>query len=124
MELQFSIIIPVYNRPNEIDELLHSLVLQSFQKEFEIVIIEDGSNQKSDLIIKKYQDKLSIKYLFKENSGASASRNFGMQNATGNYFIILDSDVLVPAHYLEELEKGLLENYTDAFGGADAAVST
>ena len=124
MELQFSIIIPVYNRPNEIDELLHSLVLQSFQKEFEIVIIEDGSNQKSDLIIKKYQDKLSIKYLFKENSGASASRNFGMQNATGNYFIILDSDVLVPAHYLEELEKGLLENYTDAFGGADAAHSS
>jgi glycosyltransferase involved in cell wall biosynthesis len=124
MELQFSIIIPVYNRPNEIDELLHSLVLQSFQKEFEIVIIEDGSNQKSDLIIEKYQEKLSIKYFFKENSGASASRNFGMQNATGNYFIILDSDVLVPAHYLEELEKGLLENYTDAFGGADAAHSS
>ena len=124
MELQFSIIIPVYNRPNEIDELLHSLVLQSFQKEFEIVIIEDGSNQKSDLIIEKYQEKLSIKYFFKENSGAGASRNFGMQNATGNYFIILDSDVLVPAHYLEELEKGLLENYTDAFGGADAAHSS
>jgi glycosyltransferase involved in cell wall biosynthesis len=124
MELQFTIIIPVYNRPNEIDELLHSLVLQSFQKEFEIVIIEDGSNQKSDLIIEKYQEKLSIKYFFKENSGASASRNFGMQNATGNYFIILDSDVLVPAHYLEELEKGLLENYTDAFGGADAAHSS
>tara|TARA_B110000091_G_scaffold211650_1_gene256704 strand:+ start:59 stop:1009 length:951 start_codon:yes stop_codon:yes gene_type:complete len=124
MELQFSIIIPVYNRPNEIDELLHSLVLQSFQKEFEIVIIEDGSNQKSDLIIEKYQEKLSIKYFFKENSGASASRNFGMQNATGNYFIILDSDVLLPVHYLEELEKGLLENYTDAFGGADAAHSS
>jgi glycosyltransferase involved in cell wall biosynthesis len=124
MELQFTIIIPVYNRPNEIDELLHSLVLQSFQKEFEIVIIEDGSNQKSDLIIEKYQEKLSIKYFFKENSGASASRNFGMQNATGNYFIILDSDVLLPVHYLEELEKGLLENYTDAFGGADAAHSS
>ena len=124
MELQFSIIIPVYNRPNEIDELLHSLDLQSFQKKFEIVIVEDGSTQKSDTIVEKYQDKLSIKYFFKENSGASASRNFGMQNATGNYFIILDSDVLVPTQYLEELETVLTKNYTDAYGGADAAHSS
>ena len=121
MELQFSIIIPVYNRPIEIDELLHSFILQSFQKKFEIVIVEDGSTQKSDTIVEKYQDTLSIKYFFKENSGAGASRNFGMLNATGNYFIILDSDVLVPTQYLEELEKALTKNFTDAYGGADAA---
>jgi glycosyltransferase involved in cell wall biosynthesis len=124
MKLYFSIIIPVYNRPNEIDELLHSLTLQSFQKEFEIVIVEDGSNQKSDLIIEKYQNKLPIKYFYQENSGASTSRNFGMEQASGDYFIILDSDVLLPIHYLEELEKALIENYTDAFGGADAAHSS
>ena len=124
MELQFSIIIPVYNRPIEIDELLHSFTLQSFQKKFEIVIVEDGSTQKSDTVVEKYQDTLSIKYFFKENSGASASRNLGMLNATGNYFIILDSDVLVPTQYLEELEKALTKNYTDAFGGADAAHSS
>ena len=124
MELQFSIIIPVYNRPIEIDELLHSFTLQSFQKKFEIVIVEDGSTQKSDAIVEKYQDTLSIKYFFKENRGASASRNFGMQQATGNYFIILDSDVLVPTQYLEELEKALTKNYTDAYGGADTAHSS
>jgi glycosyltransferase involved in cell wall biosynthesis len=121
MELQFSIIIPVYNRPNEIDELLHSLDLQSFQKEFEIIIIEDGSNQKSDLIIEKYQDTLSINYFFKENSGAGLSRNYGMERASGTYFIILDSDVILPPHYLEEVENALLHNFTDAYGGADAA---
>lgn len=121
MKLSFSIIIPVYNRPNEIDELLESLTKQDFTNDFEVLIIEDGSTQKSDTIVEKYKNQLTLKYFFKENSGAGASRNFGMQQASGNYFIILDSDVLVPSQYLSEVKKVLENNYTDAFGGPDAA---
>ncbi|MDN3621185.1 MULTISPECIES: glycosyltransferase family 2 protein [Polaribacter] len=121
MSLNFSLIIPVYNRPNEIEELLESLTKQDFSNDFEILIIEDGSTEKSEMIVEKYKSQLHLKYFFKENSGAGASRNFGMQNASGNYFIILDSDVIVPTHYLSEVKKALETNYTDAFGGPDAA---
>lgn len=121
MKLNFSIIIPVYNRPKEIDELLESLSKQDFSDNFEILIIEDGSTEKSESFVEKYKTQLNIKYFFKENSGAGASRNFGMQKASGNYFIILDSDVVVPNQYLSEVKKALAKNYTDAFGGPDAA---
>ena len=121
MNLNFSIIVPVYNRPKEIDELLESLAQQDFYNDFEVLIIEDGSTEKSEQIVAKYNNKLNLKYFFKENSGAGASRNFGMQKATGNYFIILDSDVLVPKSYLTAVNKALETNFTDAFGGPDAA---
>ena len=121
MKLNFSIIVPVYNRPKEIDELLESLTKQDFSDDFEVLIIEDGSTEKSEVIVEKYKPSLDLKYYLKENTGAGASRNFGMQEATGNYFIILDSDVLVPKQYLSEVAKRLNENYTDAFGGPDAA---
>ena len=121
MYFKFSIIIPVYNRPKEIDELLESLAQQDFQDNFEVIIIEDGSQDSSEEIVKSYEDKLNLQYFYKENSGAGASRNFGMQHATGNYFIILDSDVIVPSQYLLEVKKSLKEKYTDAFGGPDAA---
>ncbi|MFZ2283803.1 MAG: glycosyltransferase [Lutibacter sp.] len=121
MNLTYSIIIPVFNRPQEIDELLESLTKQTYPKDFEVLIIEDGSTLKSEDIVSKYADRLNIKYHFKENSGAGASRNFGMELATGNYFIILDSDCIIPPHYLEAVDFGLDENYTDSFGGADAA---
>jgi glycosyltransferase involved in cell wall biosynthesis len=121
LQLIFSIIIPVYNRPQEIDELLESLTKQDFSDDFEVLIIEDGSTLKSDLIVEKHKSKLNLKYFFKENSGAGASRNFGMQKTSGNYFIILDSDVIVPIEYLSEVKKALETNFTDAFGGPDAA---
>tara|TARA_B110000971_G_scaffold46915_1_gene46958 strand:- start:449 stop:1405 length:957 start_codon:yes stop_codon:yes gene_type:complete len=121
VNLLYSIIIPVYNRPNEIDELLDSFTKQDFSDDFEVLIIEDGSTIKSDIIVKKYKSQLNIKYFFKENTGAGASRNFGMQRALGNYFIILDSDVILPEHYLSEVKKGLDIKYTDAFGGPDTA---
>ena len=124
MKLNFSIIVPVYNRPNEIDELLESLTKQDFSNDFEVLIIEDGSTEKSDSIVEKYTKQLDFKYFFKENSGAGASRNFGMQKASGNYFIILDSDVIVPNQYLSEVSKALEINFTDAFGGPDAAHSS
>ena len=103
------------------DELLESLTMQNFADQFEILVIEDGSSEKSDLIVKKYQEQLDVNYFFKEKSGAGASRNFGMKNASGNYFIILDSDVIVPSQYLTEVKKALENNFTDAFGGPDAA---
>ena len=121
MELQFSIIIPVYNRPQEIEELLASLTTQTYTKSFEVIVVEDGSDLKADKIILKYANTLNLNYFFKENSGAGASRNFGMQKTTGNYFIIFDSDCIIPSHYLEEVNNALITNYTDAFGGADAA---
>ena len=124
MKLAFSIIIPVYNRPNEIDELLESLSQQDLSANFEVLIIEDGSSIKSDIVVEKHKNKLNLKYFFKENTGAGASRNFGMEKASGNYFIILDSDVIVPKQYLLEVKKALETNYTDAFGGADAAHSS
>lgn len=121
MKLSFSIIIPVYNRPNEIDELLESLTKQDFSGDFEILIIEDGSTIKSDVVVEKYKNELHLKYFFKENTGAGASRNFGMQQASGNYFIILDSDIIVPSQYLSTVKQTLENNFTDAFGGPDAA---
>jgi len=121
LNLKFSIIVPVYNRPKEIDELLESLAKQDFSEAFEVLIIEDGSIEKSEHIIEKYTSQLDLNYHFKENSGAGASRNFGMEQAIGNYFIILDSDVIVPKQYLSEVTKALKEKYTDAFGGPDAA---
>ena len=121
MKFQFSIIIPVYNRPKEIDALLESLTKQLFSDDFEVLIIEDGSEIAAENTVKKYQSQLNVNYFFKENSGAGASRNFGMQKALGNYFIILDSDVIVPPQYLSEVKKTLENNFTDAFGGPDAA---
>ncbi|MCD8404900.1 glycosyltransferase [Tenacibaculum dicentrarchi] len=126
--LKFSIIVPVYNRPKEIEELVESLTKQDFQENlkdaFEVIIIEDGSEKSSEEIVKSYKNRLNIRYFYKENSGAGASRNFGMQRASGTYFIILDSDVILPTQYLSEVKKGLKQQYTDAFGGADAAHSS
>jgi len=119
--LKISIIIPVYNRPQEIEALLLSLAKQDFKQNFEVIIVEDGSLLKADKVVKKYQKKLDINYLFKKNSGPGLSRNFGMKQASGNYFIILDSDVILPYHYLSAVTKALKTNFTDAFGGADAA---
>ena len=121
MQLQYSFIIPVYNRPDEIQELLESFEALKGDIPFEIVIVEDGSTKTSKEIVDTFNDKLNISYFFKENSGPGDSRNFGMQHAQGNYFIILDSDVIVPKEYLSEVKKALKNNFTDAFGGPDAA---
>lgn len=98
-----------------------SISKQNFESNFEIIIIEDGSKKNSKKIIEKFISKLNITYFFKENSGAGLSRNFGMQKAKGNYFIILDSDVLLPEEYLSEVNNKLKKEYSDAFGGPDKA---
>jgi glycosyltransferase involved in cell wall biosynthesis len=120
----FSLIIPVYNRPDEVDELLMSLSQMEYHDVYEIVIIEDGSTIKCQEVLEKYADKLIISYYFKPNSGPGDSRNFGMEKARGNYFIIFDSDCIIPANYLIEVENALKETYVDCFGGPDKALDS
>ncbi|WP_034057872.1 glycosyltransferase [Lacinutrix jangbogonensis] len=121
MQLSFSFIIPVYNRPNEIEELLQSFAKLESTIDYEIVIVEDGSTLSSESIVNNYKSQLNISYHFKENSGPGDSRNYGMQKAHGNYFIILDSDCILPKQYLNAVEKNLNTKYVDCFGGPDAA---
>ncbi|RAR49061.1 glycosyltransferase [Flavobacterium lacus] len=122
--MHFSIIIPVYNRPDEIDELLESLVIQDYNTAFEIVIVEDGSTIDCKNIVEKYAEKLIISYFFKPNSGPGDSRNYGMKKAKGDYFIIFDSDCIIPKNYLSEVDLALKENFTDCFGGPDKALDS
>ena len=122
--MYFSIIIPVYNRPDEIKELLESLSISDYNNEYEIVIIEDGSSISCKDEVQKFETKLNISYYFKENSGPGDSRNFGMKVAKGDYFIIFDSDCIIPKQYLTEVEKELIQNYVDCYGGSDAALDS
>ena len=121
MELSFSFIIPVFNRPNEIKELLESLRDQTYKNPFEIVIVEDGSSETSEAVIRQFNELLSIAYHQKKNTGPGDSRNYGMRSARGNYFIILDSDCILPATYLTTVERSLREKYVHCFGGPDRA---
>lgn len=116
----FSIIIPLYNRPQEIDELLHTLTQQTYTQ-FEVLIIEDGSKIDAKDIVDSYADSLDIKYFYKENGGQGFARNFGFEHAKGDYFVIFDSDCLIPIDYLEIVKNHLLEHQLDAYGGPDGA---
>ncbi len=118
--MKYSLIIPVYNRPQEVDELLESLTKQTY-KNFEVVIVEDGSQVTCEDVIQKYKSSLIIHYFFKENTGPGTSRNYGAERSTGDYVIFLDSDCVAPEHYLEEVNHALENNYSDAFGGPDKA---
>lgn len=119
----FSLIIPLYNRPLEIDELLHTLTQQRY-KNFEVLVVEDGSQLDAREIVESYAERLNVRYFFKENEGQGFTRNFAFKQAKGDYFIMLDSDVLVPIDYLEKVKKYLDEHQLDAFGGPDAAHSS
>ena len=118
--MNYSIIVPVYNRPDEVDELLESLTHQVFRN-FEVVIVEDGSDKRCDEVCNRYKDLLPLRYYYKKNSGPGNSRNFGVDYANGDYVIILDSDVVVPPHYLSAIDEELSREQYDFFGGADAA---
>ncbi|NNK40384.1 MAG: glycosyltransferase [Winogradskyella sp.] len=120
-QLSVSFIIPVFNRPIEVDELLQSFLGLEGDHDYEIVIVEDGSTHTAQNNVYKYKDRLNISYLYKSNSGPGDSRNYGMKNAKGNYFIILDSDVLLPPHYLITVLSYLNQDFVDCFGGPDAA---
>ena len=120
----FSIIIPVFNRPDEMNELLQSLVLQNITENFEVVIVEDGSTISCENEVDKFKQKLNISYFLKYNSGPGDSRNFGMNLAKGEYFILFDSDCIIPPDYLSQVSKSLQNDYVDFYGGPDKADST
>lgn len=118
--MKYSVIVPVFNRPDEVDELLESLCHQSI-KDFEVIIVEDGSVTTCEDICKKYKEQLDLKYFMKKNSGPGMSRNYGAERAQGDYLLILDSDVVVPEGYLQAIETELQRKPADAFGGPDRA---
>jgi glycosyltransferase involved in cell wall biosynthesis len=117
---KYSIIIPVYNRPQEIDELLESLRHQTFN-DFEVLIIEDGSTIRCDVVVDRYRDFFRLQYFYKPNTGPGPSRNFGYAKASGQYMVVFDSDCILPPSYFEAVEKSLAENHWDAWGGPDQA---
>ena len=119
----YSIIVPVYNRPGEVKELLDSLSAQTV-KPFELLIIEDGSKERCDHLLDHYRSFFTIHYYYKENSGRSETRNYGMQRANGDYLLFFDSDVILPPIYFEKLEAEMASDYADCFGGPDAADSS
>lgn len=118
--MYYSIIVPVYNRPDEVDELLESLTHQTF-KQFEVIIVEDGSKNDCRSVVEKYSGALDIHYYYKDNSGPGQSRNYGAERSKGDYLIVLDSDVVLPEGYLQAVEDELTANPCDAFGGPDSA---
>lgn len=117
---QFSVIIPVYNRIDEVRDLMESLALQSC-KDFEVVIIEDGSSAPCKDVVEKYADRVDASYYYKENEGRSIARNHGLEHAKGDYFIFFDSDCVIPPDYFKILSEALDRNPLDCFGGPDAA---
>lgn len=118
--MRYSIIIPVFNRPDEVDELLQSLTQQTF-KNFEVVVVEDGSSIPCDTVVEQYKAKLDVHYYTKPNSGPGQTRNYGAERSRGEYLLILDSDCILPQEYLAEVELELVNAPVDAFGGPDRA---
>ncbi len=114
----YSFVIPVFNRPDEIDALLSCLVKQEL-KNFEVLIIESGSSIKSDEVVERYKDRLDVQYHYKGNDGQGFSRNYGFARATGDYFVVLDSDVVLDADFLKNLNHRLETDWLDAYGGPD-----
>lgn len=115
---KYSIVIPVYNRPEELAELLESLTKQTFS-DFEVLIIEDGSTRRSEAVYEQYVTKLRIQYFYKPNTGPGPSRNFGFEHAEGDYFVVFDSDCILPPEYFSTVEKHLAQYPLDAWGGPD-----
>ncbi|MEX0720377.1 MAG: glycosyltransferase [Balneolaceae bacterium] len=116
----YSIIIPVFNRPDEIRELLESLSKQS-EKNFEVLVVDDGSTIPCKDVVNTFTDSLDLKYFYKENTGQGFSRNYGFKKAAGDYFIVFDSDCLIPPHYIKTIDNFLNYNWLDAYGGPDRA---
>ena len=118
--MKYSIIVPVFNRPDEVDELLESLLSQE-EKDFEVIIVEDGSQVPCKKVCDKYADRLDLHYYYKENSGPGQSRNYGAERAKGDYLLILDSDVVLPKGYIRAVSEELNREPANAFGGPDCA---
>lgn len=123
MKMNFSIVVPVYNRPDEVDELLESLTRQS-EKNFEVIIVEDGSINKCDYVVEKYSSRLPVTYFEKSNSGPGQTRNAGAQRSRYDYLVFFDSDCIIPENYIENVSKYIENSFVDAYGGPDRALPT
>jgi glycosyltransferase involved in cell wall biosynthesis len=119
-EILFSVVIPVYNRPDEVRELLTSLQ-QQHSRDFEVLVVEDGSGNRCETVVDAYRDALNIQYFFKPNSGPGPSRNFGFDQAKGLYFVVFDSDCILPPHYFDAVKAAIAKDKWDAWGGPDRA---
>lgn len=118
--MKYSLIIPVYNRPDEVDELLDSLCRQT-HKDFEVLVVEDGSQNKCEQVVQQYASSLNVRYFYKENSGPGQTRNYGAERSQGEFLLILDSDCVLPPEYIQAIDEELLRQDADAFGGPDRA---
>lgn len=118
--MKYSIIVPVFNRPDEVDELLQSLTEQTL-KDMEVIIVEDGSSLPCENVVHRYADKLQLRYYTKENSGPGQTRNYGAEHSQGEFLIFLDSDCVLPPDFLKEVDKELNNKECDAWGGPDRA---
>ncbi len=118
--ITFSIVVPVYNRPNEVRELLESLLYQT-SRNFEVIIVEDGSSLRCDRVVDLFRGDFNLNYVLVPNGGPAAARNIGARMARGEYILILDSDVILPRGYIAAVQKGIEQTRADAFGGPDAA---
>ncbi len=116
----FSLIIPVYNRPDEIRVVLEGLGRQTYQN-FEVIVVEDGSVKKSDEVVAEFQNRLEVHYYYIKNAGQGLARNYGFSKSRGEYIIILDSDIIIPEHYLQSVNDYLEQDLLDCFGGPDKA---
>jgi glycosyltransferase involved in cell wall biosynthesis len=117
---KYSVIIPVFDRPQELEELLQSLALQTYRN-FEVLVIDDGSTKRSDIVYEKFTHQLSLKYFYKPNSGPGPSRNFGFAQASAEYFVVFDSDCVLPAAYFSVVDESLTKEPLDMWGGPDRA---
>lgn len=117
---KYSVIVPVYNRIDEVDDLLKSLAEQTM-RDFEVIIVEDGSTAPCEEAVKRYASAIDVQYHYKSNEGRSIARNYGLERARGEYFIFFDSDCVIPPAYFEHLDEALTRNPLDCFGGPDAA---
>ena len=117
----YSVIIPVYNRPGEVGELLESLSRQEGNIPFEVIIVEDGSTLPCEQVANAYKGILTLSYYTKPNTGPGGSRNYGAARSNGDYLVVFDSDCIIPPRYFEAVAEELNNHPCDAFGGPDAA---
>lgn len=119
-DMTYSVLIPVYNRPDEVRELLESLAGQRFT-DFEVIVVDDGSTRPCADVVRAYAGRLDVRYFAKPNSGPGPTRNYAAARAQGTYLLILDSDVVLPPDYLQHIQEELQQAPCDAFGGPDRA---
>ena len=120
MQKTISIIIAIFNRKDELFELLNSLIAQT-DKNFEVIIVDDGSFVDLLPTVETFKEMLNIQYFKKPNSGPGLSRNYGANRAKNDWLVFVDSDVIVEKDYIENIKKNLEKTDCAAFGGADKA---